>query len=150
MAVIRSRKYLDGARGSNCTIRIPGVCDNNVETVISAHIRDGIAGMSIKASDISTASCCHACHEVFDRRSPLPNGEHLSREDWLFYALRGLQETLEQRVAAGLLVLPQDIETPSHAKPVKPRKPRAEREKIAQPKETRWPKRPFPNRQKDA
>lgn len=145
MTRVSSKKYLAGSRGQPCTFRIPGVCNGDWSTTVPCHIRDGNKGTGNKASDLSVANGCFACHDAMDGRSTV-----LSREDWLFYALRGLQETLEQRVAAGLLVLPQDIETPSRAKPVKPRKPSAERAKIARPKETRWPKRPFPKRQKDA
>lgn len=145
MKRISSKKYLSGSRGQPCTFRIPGHCNNDWSTVVPCHIRDRHTGGGQKASDLSVANGCSGCHDAMDGRSTV-----LSREDWLFYALRGLQETIEQRVAAGLLVLPQDSETPSHAKPVKPRKPREERAKIAQPKEARWPKRSFPKRQKDA
>ena len=47
-----------------------------------------------------------------------------------FYALRGLQDTLEARESKGLLIVPKDIEQPSSARPVKPRKPKAERTKL--------------------
>lgn len=123
--MIRSRRYLDGAKGQRCTVRIPGVCNGDRDTVISAHIRDGSTGMGVKASDLSTASCCSACHDAMDGRSMV-----LSREDWLFYALRGLQETLQQRFEAGLLIVPVDIEIGLMDRPVNPRKPKSQRAKI--------------------
>ena len=127
--MIRSRKYLNGAKGASCKVRIAGVCKDDRSTVISAHIRDRHAGRGQKASDLSTADCCFLCHDVLDRRAKMPNGEYLSEEDWLFYALRGLQETLEARIALGLLIVPVDAEKPM-GRAVKPRKPRDQRKKI--------------------
>lgn len=127
MYPIRSRKYLDGARGETCKLRIVGVCTGDRATTIAAHIRDRHTGRGIKGSDISVVDGCFACHRRFDGQ----DGEALSREDWQFYALRGLQETLESRVAAGLLFLPQDIVKPAHERPTPPRKPADQRAKIA-------------------
>lgn len=122
MTRIASRKYIDGSRGQPCSFRMPG-CDGGGETTVFAHIRDRHTGRSIKASDISGADSCHHCHARFDGQLGAP----LSEAEWLFYALRGLQETLENRIRRGLLFLPQDVERP---KIVKPRKPRAERRSI--------------------
>ena len=129
MARISSKKYLAGSRGQQCTMRIPGVCNGDPATVIPAHIRDRHTGRGQKASDISTANCCSNCHDFFDRRS-WRQGEIITNEEWLFYALRGLQETLEQRFEAGLLIVPVDVETPASERAVKPRKPRDQRKKI--------------------
>lgn len=123
---ISSRKYLSGSRGAPCTLRIAGVCTGDTETTVPAHIRDRHAGRGQKASDLSVADACFACHAKFDGQA----GEPLSREEWLFYALRGLQETLERRVELGLLFVPQDIVTPRSAKPTPPRKPADQRAKI--------------------
>jgi hypothetical protein len=144
--VIRSRKYLDGAKGESCKVRIAGVCKDDRSTVISAHIRDRHAGRGQKASDLSTADCCFLCHDVLDRRAKMPDGEYISEADWLFYALRGLQETLEARFDLGLLIVPVDAETLSSERPVKPRKPKSERKAIQSrssfPKQSRgWRKR---------
>lgn len=134
MTALRSRKYLDGSRGAPCTLRIPGVCLDDRETTVACHIRDRHTGRSIKASDLSVLDGCHRCHEVFDRRASMPNGALISNEDWLFYALRGLQETQERRRDMGLLVVTQDI---VRERAVAPRKPKAERKSI--------PARPMPN-----
>jgi hypothetical protein len=123
---ISSRKYLAGSRGQPCTLRIPGVCTGNTETTVPAHIRDRHTGRGQKASDISVCDACAACHAKFDGQA----GEPLPRADWLFYALRGLQETLEGRIAAGLLFLSQDVVKPFAERTTKPRKPPSERTKI--------------------
>lgn len=140
MARISSKKYLCGSKGQECTLRIPGVCNRDPSTVVPAHIRDRHKGGATKASDISIANACSSCHAVFDGQAMYVGGEPISQSDWHYYALRGLQETLEQRVEAGLLVLPQDIVTPMMERPVKARRPQAERKAI--------PSRPFQSRRK--
>jgi len=58
------------ARGRGCTVRLPGVCNHNSETVVLAHIRmAGISGMGLKADDLLGAWACSACHDAIDRRS---------------------------------------------------------------------------------
>lgn len=136
---IASRKYVDGARGQRCSLRIAGVCTGGGEDTVFAHIRDQHTGRSIKASDCSGADACRACHAKFDGHAGAP----LSHEDWLIYALRGLQETLENRIARGLLFLTQDVHR--EPKPVA-RLPKAERKPVgkSRPMESRkaeWPSR---------
>ena len=134
---IASQRYIDGSRGQPCALRCSEQCDGGGETSVFAHIRDRHTGLSIKASDISGADACFHCHELFDGRagSPLPS------EVWLFHALRGLQETLENRIARGLLFLTQDVHR--EPKPVT-RKPKAERKPVgkSRPRSQRkavWP-----------
>lgn len=123
---IRSRKYLNGSRGQPCTLQITGVCNGDVETTVAAHIRDETFGKGQKADDISIADACAACHRVFDGHGHAP----LTPEEWLFYALRGLQRTLRNRVERGIVVLTLDIERLSSERPVAPRKPRDQRAEI--------------------
>lgn len=155
MTALHSSKYLAGSRGAPCTLRIAGVCLDERETTIPAHIRDRHTGRSQKASDLSVADCCFACHEVFDRRAKMPSGDFITEAEWLFYALRGLQETLERRREIGLLFVPEDAVKSFADRPVKPRKPPAERRAIpaGKPLESRpanWPKgRKIPSRAKE-
>lgn len=138
MTRIVSSKYRNGARGQQCTLRIPGCCTGDTETTVFAHIRDRHTGRSIKASDISGADACFACHARFDGQ----DGHPLSREEWLFYALRGLQETLERRKEQGILFVPEDA--PKQRK-TRPRLPPDQRKKIHSRSD--WPKgRKIPNR----
>lgn len=126
--------YLDGAKGSPCRINIPGVCTGDVATVVSAHIRDEHTGGAVKASDTSSVPCCAACHRVLDGHSHII----LSREDWLFYALRGIQRTIEDRIRDGTLSLKLDPEPPPLLdRPAKPRKPPEQRTKIKG--KSNWP-----------
>jgi hypothetical protein len=123
---IRSRKYLNGSRGQPCTLQITGVCTGDVETTVAAHIRDETFGTSQKADDISIADACYACHRVFDGHGHTP----LTSEEWLFYALRGLQRTFRNRVERGLVIVPLDAERLSSERPVPARKDRADRVRI--------------------
>jgi hypothetical protein len=55
------------ARGQECLVRIPGVCNRNPETVVLAHLNGG--GMGMKTSDLHGAYCCSSCHDMLDGRS---------------------------------------------------------------------------------
>ncbi len=67
-----NKKYRDAAKGQPCTMRLPGICNNNPETTVLAH-RNG-AGMAYKASDHDAAEMCSACHDAFDGRTRWPEG----------------------------------------------------------------------------
>jgi hypothetical protein len=60
------------ARGRECTIRLPGICNHDPETTVYAHLRmSGITGMGYKPSGGKYepgAFACSACHDVVDRR----------------------------------------------------------------------------------
>jgi len=59
-------KIRKSARGEDCQVRIPGVCNFNPETVILAHKNGG--GMGYKANDMHSAYTCSSCHDVVDSR----------------------------------------------------------------------------------
>lgn len=58
----------DSARGEQCLVRIPGVCNRDPETVVFAHLNGG--GLAMKHPDTEGAYCCSACHDVLDGRVP--------------------------------------------------------------------------------
>ena len=66
MSVI-SKKIRNSARGQECQVRIPDVCNRNNETVILAHVGKG-SGMGQKCDDIHATYACSACHDVIDGR----------------------------------------------------------------------------------
>ena len=50
------------ARGRECQVRIPGVCNGNPETSVLAHIRlAGLCGTGIKPPDLIATIACSAC-----------------------------------------------------------------------------------------
>ena len=62
------------ARGQDCTIVLPGVCNCDPATSVLCHsneLADG-KGMGLKAPDTAAAFGCSACHDVLDGRRPRP------------------------------------------------------------------------------
>ena len=59
------------AKGRDCQVRLPGICNHNPETTVLAHYRlIGLAGMSIKGDDLACGAwACSACHDAIDRRA---------------------------------------------------------------------------------
>lgn len=60
------------ARGQDCTLRIPGVCNWNPETTVLCHspyLESG-RGMGLKAPDEEACFGCSSCHDMLDRRTP--------------------------------------------------------------------------------
>ena len=67
------------ARGQDCTLRIPGVCNFDPDTTVLCHsnnLADG-KGMGLKAPDTEACFGCSACHDVLDGRRPRP--------EWMSY-----------------------------------------------------------------
>lgn len=62
-------KLRELARGQQCQIRIPGVCNGDPETTVLAHYRmAGICGTGQKPPDECGAWACSSCHDVVDGR----------------------------------------------------------------------------------
>ncbi len=60
------------ARGRDCTVRLPGICNGNRETAVLAHYRlVGVSGLGMKSPDIFGAYACSSCHDAIDRRAHL-------------------------------------------------------------------------------
>jgi len=92
------------ARGEQCQIRIPGVCNHNPETVVFCHANGSAAGKGIgmKSPDILGAYGCSACHAVVDRLVPLP--KHLTRDDVKLMFYEGHARTVLRLIEKGLIV----------------------------------------------
>lgn len=72
----KSTPIRQSARGEECTISLPMVCNGNPETTVLCHsnqLADG-KGMGLKAPDNRAAYGCSACHDVLDGRAPRPSG----------------------------------------------------------------------------
>lgn len=89
-------KITKSARGEECTVRIPGVCNFDSDTVVFAHINGG--GMGMKHLDIHGAYCCSKCHDVYDGRVKYP----MSNEIKLDF-LDGMIRTQQILVEKGLI-----------------------------------------------
>lgn len=59
----------ESARGQQCALRLPGICNGDPETTVLAHIRrGGVGGMGLKPPDPCGVFACSACHDVMDGR----------------------------------------------------------------------------------
>ena len=57
------------ARGRECQVRIVGVCNRCIDTVVLAHYRmSGLNGIGQKPDDVFGAWACSACHDAIDSR----------------------------------------------------------------------------------
>lgn len=69
----RSVNFRKEARGRDCQLRIPGVCNFNPETTVLAHYRmSGSCGTGIKPDDAQGAFSCSSCHDAVDSRFKTP------------------------------------------------------------------------------
>ena len=63
-------KLREAARGMQCQVRIPGICNFNPETTVLAHYRlAGTCGTGMKPPDLLGAWACSSCHDVIDGRN---------------------------------------------------------------------------------
>jgi len=138
---IRSAKLRNAAKGEQCTLQIFGVCVGGTETTVLAHLHDETFGRGQKADDTSAVFACFGCHDEIDGRTRKTAGEDLT-----WYKLRALQRTIRRLVERGVMVVPLDPEHLVHDKPVKPRKPPAERAKMQSRPFAEGPSRPIPSR----
>lgn len=91
------------AIGESCTVRIPNICNHNVNTVVAAHL-SGVRfghGFGQKVSDLHVAYCCSACHDALDGRTKT---EYTKDELKLFH-LEAVIETQIKLVKKGLVCL---------------------------------------------
>lgn len=79
------------ARGQDCMIRIPGVCNHNPETTVLAHYRmTGTCGTGMKPPDTMGAWACSSCHDFVDSRMK----SRLSEYERRIYHAEGVMRTL--------------------------------------------------------
>ena len=89
------------ARGRGCTVRLPGICNFNNETVVLAHIRVmGVSGIGFKSPDLLGAWCCSACHDEIDGRT---HKSGLSRDELRLAHYDGMARTICQLEKEGLV-----------------------------------------------
>lgn len=94
---VESKKLRASARGQDCTLRLPGVCNGNPETTVLAHLPCGKKGMGMKSPDNMACFACSSCHDLLDGRA---KGEI----DWRD-VLRALAETQSYWLREGLMTI---------------------------------------------
>jgi hypothetical protein len=94
-------KITESARGECCAVRLPEVCNHNIETVVCGHYRlSGYCGTGIKPPDWMAAYVCSACHDVIDGRVEV---HWLSRDAIRLYHAEGVLRTQAKLIEKGLL-----------------------------------------------
>ena len=87
------------AKGRDCTVRIPGICNWNPATTVLAHYRlADTCGIGLKPDDLLGAFACSACHDEIDRRTRL-----IDAETARLYHCEGVMRTLLIRKKEGIL-----------------------------------------------
>ena len=90
----------DAARGQECQVRIPGICNFNRETTVLAHYRlSGLCGTGIKPLDLIGAWACSDCHDVLDGRRSL----NWNKDELRLMHLEGMCRTIAALHKRGLL-----------------------------------------------
>ena len=94
---MKQARLTKAARGRDCQVRLPGICNGNPETVVLAHYRmAGMCGTGMKPHDLLGAWACSACHDEIDRRT-----RSMSVEDARRYHLEGVVRTLNTLISEG-------------------------------------------------
>lgn len=94
------------ARGEECQIRLPDVCNFNPETSVWCHAGGAdIKGVGQQADSLLGAVGCSDCHDVYDRRRKPPFG--MTRDDvelafWRGHARSLLLPKVRRAIAAYL------------------------------------------------
>ena len=92
-------KITQSARGEDCQVRIPNICNHNPETVVFAHIGGG--GMGMKQPDSEGAYCCSDCHDAIDMRS----NQGFAATAMKLWHHEGAMRTRKILIDKGLLIL---------------------------------------------
>ncbi|MEW4951473.1 DUF1364 domain-containing protein [Pseudomonas asiatica] len=96
---MRQTKLTKAARGRDCQVRIPGVCNGNPETTVLAHYRmAGTCGVGYKPNDLQGAWACSACHDVCDGRR-----SNIGRDEARQYHAEGVMRTQALLLREGLV-----------------------------------------------
>ena len=96
---MKQTKLTRAARGRDCQVRLPGICNFNSETTVLAHIRiAGLCGTSMKPPDLIAAWACSACHDEIDRRTRIMDADTAR-----LYHFEGMARTIDTLIKEGLI-----------------------------------------------
>lgn len=95
---MKQTKLTKAARGRDCQVRIPGICNGNPETTVLAHYRmAGTCGVGCKPNDLQGAWACSACHDVIDGRVRIAADRDILR----LWHLEGVMRTQDILIREG-------------------------------------------------
>jgi hypothetical protein len=95
-----SKKLRNSAKGQDCQVRIPGICNFNNETTIPAHIAKGGTGQ--KSADLFIAYCCSDCHAAIDGQTRT----EYTYDELRLMAYEGMVRTQQIGLSIGLIKVP--------------------------------------------
>lgn len=127
--MIRSRKVLDHARNQQCQLRLH-CCNESPQTVVFCHLNGAAFGKAagMKAHDIAGFFGCSNCHSYYDTgHGTNPRMTDLELSQALLRAVVGTWVVL---IEDGVISVPLDQVAPLMERPIRPRKPKAQRTKI--------------------
>ncbi len=104
LSKVRSDRIMDAAMGQPCSLRLPGICNHNPQTTVTAHLPGIGKSMASKVSDLHTAFACSACHDAIDRFGWEKKG--LTAAMVLDAMLRGHAETQARLVDMSIIIVP--------------------------------------------
>ena len=80
------------AKGRECQIRLPGVCNGDSDTTVLSHLNG--SGMGMKGSDLAGSWGCSSCHDEVDgRTASIANLDRV--ELWFHHGVIRTQKILE-------------------------------------------------------
>ena len=91
-----SKKIRNSARGEECALRLPNICDRGTETVVLAHVSTKYSGKGMKSLDCHAFYSCFNCHAHYDL------GNKVDPQD----ILNAMVETQYKLIEKGLLCIP--------------------------------------------
>lgn len=96
-------KLRKSAKGEQCTLQIPGVCNFDTATTVLAHLPDdsGTGKMGGKSEDWCACFGCSDCHALIDNQAEFQ--KRYTSEDYLFFIRRAMIKTWRKWFDAGLL-----------------------------------------------
>ena len=94
----KSSKIRESARGEQCMVRVPGVCNGDPDTTVLAHLNG--AGIGRKQENHKGAYACSSCHSFLDG-DYAQQGYSRGYRDLLH--LEGVIRTQDRLVAKGLM-----------------------------------------------
>jgi hypothetical protein len=95
---MNERKITESARGEDCTVRLPGICNFNPETVVFAHLNGVRFGHGVGKKTKWGCYACSDCHRELDRQTM-----KLEKDFVKLAHYEATIETLNKLVEKGLL-----------------------------------------------
>lgn len=98
---IRMQKLRDAARGQDCLLQVPNVCNGDPDTTVLCHVPSHVnKGANFKPDDCLGVDGCSACHDFIDGRTHI-NGT--TRQDRMEIFNNAFQKQVVRWLRRGVL-----------------------------------------------